>query len=584
MKNILFLFLTFSLSTAFAIGQDRGNGGDAIICYSNATRSQITSVKMFDYWEQEQVIKYGPVTLGAPQISIQDKIEIATNRLSKFDPYLGGQIKQIALNLANNIQSYLVSSYELPEIDDANPRAIPIQPNCFIEQFAVQYKDLITGQRRFSIADKFYNHVSTDNDTRVGIILHEAIYRYAIRLNPLLATSDDVRYFNYAIGSMLLDSFTSQDVDQFHTLLLKSKMTQSECHLKFGLLLKLERGLEEPSGTSCYNQTMNPKPNIYIELPQGSKFEDFIMSQVPGRPGSYTPSQGITLRQKDDRAPIIVQLFYSGLKKVFSSNQVTFNQEYLSLDSYNTSLTTEFILGPGGKYFACGGDLSYDISKLNLISCHVRQTPVSIGSQTFLLGGYMSQVNTDRWIIDSGSFFQSYLSDAQIKFSLLGSKNSVITFTRGQSSDSNMQCENDHMTVDGNYNAVAGCLKFAVPLEINGKSVMVMNDFEVQWINGEHFLKGQVVHSLYARGIQEPTFKNLRLIKTSEDQKFNYCGTLDFPSKKTWLSGANMEYIGYPGESFYDISTDNVVYKSDENVTVVTRLSCAPTDFLSNNY
>ena len=142
-------------SSVFAHGM--GNGGDAVVCYTNVTRSTITSVRMFDYWEQEQVLNYGTVDLGSPQLSIQDKIDIATQSLSKFEPQLAEDIKKMALNLANNIQSYLVTSYELPEIDDANPRAVPTEPNCFIEQYAVQYKDLTTGQRRFSIAAKFYN-------------------------------------------------------------------------------------------------------------------------------------------------------------------------------------------------------------------------------------------------------------------------------------------------------------------------------------------------------------------------------------------------------------------------------------------
>ncbi len=588
MKTLLFLTLTFSLSTAFSLGQDRGNGGDALVCYTNATRSQITSVKMFDYWEQEQVLKYGPVTLGAPQVTIQEKIEVATKRLSKFDPYLGGQIRQMALNLANNIQNYLVTSYELPEIDDANPRAIPTQPNCYIEQFAVQYKDLVTGQRRFSIADKFYNHPSADNDTRVGIILHEALYRYAIHLNPALSTSDDVRYLNYIIGSTLLDSLTLQDIEQFHGILLKSKIAQAACTQKFGLFLKLEPGREATIGSTCYNQIMNPKPNIYIELNQGTEFQDFVMIPSPSGSGTtYTPSRGITLYQKDMNSQIFVHLFYSGVKKRFSTRKVSLTDEYLSLDSLdssNTNVTKEAIQGPGGKTFSCQTDLKFDPATLALISCHIQEDQVVMGSQSFFLGGYLRQLTANRWIIDSGRFFSKFSTNSQLRFNLLGSTKSFITFTRGQLPDSNTECTSDWMTVDDNYNVVAGCLKSEQAMEINGKSVGVMNDFEVQWIKGKYFLKGQLVYNKNGQGIQSPLFKNLRLVKTSSDEKFNYCGTLDVPSNKTWVTRSETVYIGYPGESFYDISTDNVVYKSDENVSIVTRLSCQKTDFLSDSY
>ena len=140
------------------------------------------------------------------------------------------------------------------------------------------------------------------------------------------------------------------------------------------------------------------------------------------------------------------------------------------------------------------------------------------------------------------------------------------------------------MTVDGAYNLVAGCLKSEYSMEVNGKLVELLNDFEVQWVQGEYFLKGQVAYNHDAQGIYNPTFKNLRLIKTSHDENFNYCGTLDFPSNKTWVWGEASEYVGYPGESFYDLSTNSLVYKSDESISVVTRVGCKATDFLSNDY
>ncbi len=143
-KTVLLLVLAVS-SYSLAGVKVIGNGGDAVVCYTDAARSKIVSVQMFDYWEQPQVNKFGPIDLGDPQLTVQEKIKIATKRISKFDPNLADFINKNALNLANNIQNYLVTNYILPDIQDSNPKIIPSLPNCFIEQFAIQFKEPQTG-------------------------------------------------------------------------------------------------------------------------------------------------------------------------------------------------------------------------------------------------------------------------------------------------------------------------------------------------------------------------------------------------------------------------------------------------------
>ncbi len=580
MKNIkkIMLFLSLTIASySFAGVKVIGNGGDAVVCYADATRSIIKSVRLFDYWEQEQVLKYGPNKLGSMQLSIQEKIEIATNRISKFDPFLAGQIKQLALNLANNIQNYLVTNYSLPEIDDANPQAIPSDPNCYIEQYAVQYKDLITGQRRFSIADKFYNNTSTTNDERVGIILHEAIYRYAIGIDPALSNSDNVRYFNYVVGSDFLNTLKAEDTLQFHDILVRTHIHQSDCVSSNGVYLKTDGGYG--STESCYNQTMNLGPNIFIGLTQGSKILDYVM--VPSEDNSsisYT-RKGITIKQANLNLPLVVNLNFSGKTKQFLTNELSLSETNLTLSSIkeNSLASNELLIkGPFGIDFICQNYLNFNKTSLELIDCSIKKTQIVVNAQTYVFGGYMKQLSRERWIItrDSGA-----------KYKLLGSKKSLVVASFGGApSDANTTCKNDLITVDSNLNLVAGCFKSDHPLEINGQTVSLLNNFEVQWVHDEYFLKGQVAYNHNAQGIYNPIFKNLRLVKSSENEKFNYCGTLKFPSKLTWVWGKADEYIGYPGESFYDISTDSVVYKTDENVSVVSRVGCQASDFLSNDY
>ncbi|MFZ4715839.1 MAG: hypothetical protein ACOYL6_19105 [Bacteriovoracaceae bacterium] len=224
MKTILFYLSLFSLLPAFA-GHEVGNGGDAVVCYENKDRLKIVSVEMFDYWEGERVFPHlGKINFGQ-QNTVKGMIEEFTNRISVHDPVLGGKIKDIALGMANNIEPYLVTGYDLPEIDDANPRALPNNP-CFIEQFAVQWKDLGTGQRRFAIAKKFYDFAKTSNTTKVGILLHEAIYRNAILRGH--TNSDGSRFFNFAMAT----PFTlNQPLSKYVQILESAKLAQANCRL-----------------------------------------------------------------------------------------------------------------------------------------------------------------------------------------------------------------------------------------------------------------------------------------------------------------------------------------------------------------
>ena len=212
----------------FAVGSGAGNGGDAVVCYSDSTRQVIQSVQMFDYWEQEQVVHLPDgIQLGAVNASLQEKIDISINRLGYFNTTLADQIRPVAMSIANNINSFLVTSYQLPDINDANPRAIPSAPNCFIEQFAVQWKEPTTGQRKFAIAAKFFNFTGTSNDTKVGIILHEAYYRYALQNG--VNDSDGTRYLNYVLATNYLND---HDLVKYSDLLNDSKYNFNKCTLQ----------------------------------------------------------------------------------------------------------------------------------------------------------------------------------------------------------------------------------------------------------------------------------------------------------------------------------------------------------------
>ena len=233
MLKLFIVVLCFLPISLFAQGHDIGNGGDGVICYTDLSRTEIVSTEMFDYWENSHVANIpGGIQLGANELSVQEKIDIATNRLKYFDEKFASDVRTIALGMADNIQNYLVTPEQLPEINDAHPRMLPVSP-CFIEQFAVQWQDLKTGARRFAISKKFYHFSGTSNNTRVGIILHEALYRLAILRGA--QNSDGVRYFNYVLATNL---FEGEDLASYVHHLQKANLDDKRCYLKLDPILE----------------------------------------------------------------------------------------------------------------------------------------------------------------------------------------------------------------------------------------------------------------------------------------------------------------------------------------------------------
>ncbi len=199
MKFLIMLLFLGSWAFAQKDGGRVGNGGDAVVCYSNSNKTQIASLDLLDYWEKQDIQK---VDFGSDTFTVEKNIQIFIERLAAVDPKLAQSTRVIAESLAANIPSFLKKQSDIPEIEDAHPENIPSAPNCFIEQFAIQWKDLLTDDRRFYISERLYNHSETGNRTRAGLILHEALYRQAL-LNGA-QNSDGVRKFNYAVAAGLL--------------------------------------------------------------------------------------------------------------------------------------------------------------------------------------------------------------------------------------------------------------------------------------------------------------------------------------------------------------------------------------------
>jgi hypothetical protein len=53
---------------------------------------------------------------------------------------------------------------------------------------------------------------------------------------------------------------------------------------------------------------------------------------------------------------------------------------------------------------------------------------------------------------------------------------------------------------------------------------------------------------------------------------------------KGYSNLSKTEYIGTQAEQFYDVATNSIVYRTDEDVTVLDRLVCLPKQFSTQDY
>lgn len=609
--SLVLLFMGLSTHAAPTSDHGMGNGGDAVVCYTDATRSTITSVQMLDYWEQEQVVKYGKIDLGAANLSVQDKIQIAVNRIAKFDPELANKIKFNALNLANNIQNYLVTSYQLPEINDANPQVIPTQKNCFIEQYGVQYKDVITGQRRFAIADKFYNFSGTSNDDKVGLLLHEAIYRYAILQNPALNNSDGVRYFNYILASTRFDGMTLFDIDLYVNFLNSAGIVQKSCLKEDGYYMarqnELDKGKTYCEGLSinepfyhdykytekvlCYNSKINLKNSAldshnYEAVALGGSCIEISKRAFENNISNISNIKILTPKERSSSNYINLKYVDQITKKSFdlSINKINFeflgyfaplsleNVQFYKYSKLNLSEKITFD-NIASQNHDCDENSQVELNNLgNLISCSLNNDFI-FNNMKYRLGKVSKYDGSDISIVNSN----------KNSFELLGSKNGILLVPSTSTKSSNYfrwDCSsNTVLTAD--LKLVQGCIgednfNFGTNVFDKGFNRKIVGNFLVEKnTSGIYTLNRRLSDVKIVR----PMFQGNRLTYNQEfsPPTSNYCNIIGFDSSENYSENniITSTYVMASGESVFNISNGKVEFKTDENLNIIEQLVCS---------
>lgn len=223
MMNKLILF-TFLLSTFAYAGNDKGNGGDAIVCRAPIWNS-IQSAELLDYYEGRELRSF-QLNISS-DLPLREKVMGYVRKLAEFSAY--GAFSDAELEASKLIQAaedfdrgILFSSEVkftkglLIDIPDSSSLSIP--SGCAVEQLAIRIAKNFEDDPSYLIqADIF---AKLDKDQRAGLILHEVIYR-AFTIHLKHKDSITARYFHQLMLQTDADEFS---YEKYGTYLRKSKI------------------------------------------------------------------------------------------------------------------------------------------------------------------------------------------------------------------------------------------------------------------------------------------------------------------------------------------------------------------------
>lgn len=206
MKRILFYFTFLYFSVAAARSTEFGNGGKGIVC--PATN------KVLFYDTYESVHRYGlspaledvdSSVCNIPELEgwsifppcLSKSAELAQKSLDKikvYDPVF-------AEKLSNNIQRFVIEALfvdaTLTATNDIGLSFVP--QGCELQQLAVQHVQNFEEDFSYFVSAPLWAQLSVAD--KVALLMHEAVYKQALNINPQISSSEKVRYFSSQILS-----------------------------------------------------------------------------------------------------------------------------------------------------------------------------------------------------------------------------------------------------------------------------------------------------------------------------------------------------------------------------------------------
>jgi hypothetical protein len=217
------LVLVFFSTLSFA-GNDKGNGGDAIVC-RNPLWNDIKSAELLDYYEGRE-LRSLKLKINS-SLSLREQVMGYARKLAEYSSYaLFSDIELEAFKLihaAEEFEKGILYTTEvkftkgtLIDIPDSSSLSIP--SGCAIEQLAIRIAKNFDDDPSYLIQADIFSKL--DKNQRAGLILHEVIYR-AFTLKLGHTDSVTARYFHQLMMQTDAEEFSYENYELY---LKKSKI------------------------------------------------------------------------------------------------------------------------------------------------------------------------------------------------------------------------------------------------------------------------------------------------------------------------------------------------------------------------
>lgn len=213
--SAVLLLLSTTHDTALAEGQDRGNGGDVIVCPSKRGKSVI----FYDRYETEH--RFGFKFVPPAGKDVNEKLSSLIQRLEKRSPTRAARYRKWASTLP--FESKFLKGIELIDISDTGSGFIPA--GCKPEQLVVQSQPKFRNDKRYTFNDDLWRLL--DDDNKAVALMHELILREATSNENRHLNSQAARYLN---AMVLSDQIASMNLNQWLTLLSEVEFQQADAN------------------------------------------------------------------------------------------------------------------------------------------------------------------------------------------------------------------------------------------------------------------------------------------------------------------------------------------------------------------
>jgi len=201
MKALLItpLLLATFISNAWAIGDEKQNGGDVVACDA----ANPNNFELLDLYEAKTLHQLSLVP--AKGTTVETIFEESMQTYESIDPIRASLYRDYMKSFA--AEARFVPDSDFTDVPDEGFKAPP--KDCTLRQIVVQYDSPAPNGTRYMVNQDLWNHLNEEN--RAALLIHEFMYREGRKPQNNFRTSSGVRYLNGLIHSTKMKNMTIEE-------------------------------------------------------------------------------------------------------------------------------------------------------------------------------------------------------------------------------------------------------------------------------------------------------------------------------------------------------------------------------------